>query len=223
MKRSSSLILFGLITVVSVTLCILLIIKTTVNEQVLPLPGDGQDEEVVIPDQSAEVIQPWNGESPKDASSQSVPEKKATAPTKIEIPSLSINARIVQVGITKTGAMATPGAYADVGWYKYGTLPGQTGSAVLAGHVDNGLALAGVFKHLSDVQNGDDIYVTLSTGERIHFVVESSTVYNYKEVPTHFIFHRDDGAYIALVTCTGTLIRSEHTYDQRLVVFAKKV
>jgi LPXTG-site transpeptidase (sortase) family protein len=99
-------------------------------------------------------------------------------------------------------------------------VPGEIGSAVLAGHVDNGLALPGVFKHLADVKNNDEIYITIGNTEKLRFKVISTAVYNYKDVPVQDIFGRDDDRYLTLVTCTGSLIRSEHTYDERLVVRA---
>src|SRR5258708_38380056 len=60
-------------------------------------------------------------------------------PDRLDIPVLNIDAAVLQVGIARSGHMAVPPNFTDVGWYKYGSLPGQKGSAVMAGHVDNGL------------------------------------------------------------------------------------
>src|ERR1039457_7041885 len=75
-----------------------------------------------------------------------------STPVRLVISALHIDAKVQDVGITKNGNMATPNNFTDVGWYKYGALPGEMGSAVIAGHVDDGLALPGVFKHLGDLQ-----------------------------------------------------------------------
>src|SRR5581483_2097891 len=64
-------------------------------------------------------------------------------PSRLVIPALSIDANVQYVGVTATGNMATPHGFADVGWYKLGTIPGNQGSAVIAGHVDNGLGMPG--------------------------------------------------------------------------------
>ncbi len=228
MKRTLRIIAYGMLTLVSAGVLALILIKTTVNSSVLVLPEEKASQEVVS-DAPIVTVQEWPITSASVYNSQQTSNTANTTsttetlvPVRIEIPALKVNAKIVSVGMTAAGAMATPGRYADVGWYKFGTLPGERGSAVMAGHVDNGLALPGVFKHLVDVINGDEIYVTNSNGERIRFKVMSTVVYNYKEVPVTQIFTRDDGNYLTLITCIGSLIHSEHTYDERLVVTAIK-
>src|SRR4051812_42948486 len=79
-------------------------------------------------------------------------------PVQFSIPALTINAHVQQVGITAAGNMGVPSNFSDVGWYKNGVVPGHAGSAVIDGHVDNGLGLPGVFKHLGEIQKGDSIY-----------------------------------------------------------------
>jgi LPXTG-site transpeptidase (sortase) family protein len=141
-------------------------------------------------------------------------------PASLEIPALSVDAHVQRVGITRAGNMSAPSNFTDVAWYKYGTVPGQKGSAVMAGHVDNGLALAGVFKHLSDIKVGDDIYIATEAGHRLHFVVSSIQTFEYKDAPSDAIFGEKDKAYLKLLTCTGSWVQSDRTYDHRLVVTA---
>ena len=124
------------------------------------------------------------------------------------------------VGTNGAGDMSDPSNFTDVAWYKYGTVPGQIGSAVIDGHVDNGLSLAGVFKHLKDIQSGDDIYVVTESGQKLHFVVSSVDSYPYKDAPTAQIFEQNDKAYLKLLTCTGAWVPGDRTYDHRLVVTA---
>lgn len=60
----------------------------------------------------------------------------STFPTYLYIPSIHLTAPIEPVGIDATGAMAVPpGTSNAVGWYEYGTIPGQRGSAVIDAHV----------------------------------------------------------------------------------------
>lgn len=141
-------------------------------------------------------------------------------PQRLIIPALNISANIQHVGVAKSGNMAVPNNYTDVGWYRYGPTPGEAGSAVMDGHVDNGLALAGVFKHLSDVKVGDDIYVDTEAGKRIRFVVSAVNIYDYKNVPVKDIFSTDGVPRLSLITCNGAWIQSERTYNERIVVTA---
>lgn len=144
-------------------------------------------------------------------------------PARLVIPKLEIDTDIQYVGVTAEGNMGVPNNFRDVAWYKYGPVPGERGSAVVAGHVDNGLSLAGVFKHLGDLEPGDDVYVERKNGERIHFVVVEREIYHYQEVPLDKLFERTDGTYLNLVTCDGSWIKDERTYDERLVVYTRLV
>ncbi len=141
-------------------------------------------------------------------------------PARLIIPLLKIDSNIQHVGVTATGNMAAPTGFSDVGWYKYGTVPGNLGTAVLAGHVDNGLALPGVFKNLKDLKPGDDVYSVDKEGNRLHFVVESVESFDYENVPLDRLFNEKDVARLNLITCDGTWIPGKKTYDKRIVVFA---
>lgn len=143
----------------------------------------------------------------------------ASRPERLIIPSLQIDALVQQVGIKANGAMATPSNFTDVGWYKYGTIPGQEGSAVIAGHLDNGLALPGVFKHLSELQVGDDLYVQTVDGSKLRFVVKDIKKYPYTAVPTEKVFNAQGAAQLNLITCEGSWLPSARTYDHRLIVY----
>jgi len=142
-------------------------------------------------------------------------------PARLRIPTLSINAKVQNVGLGKSGAMAVPTNYTDVGWYKLGPLPGQQGSAVMDGHVDNGFALPGVFKYLGNIKVGDEIFVDTKDGRSLRFVVTEIEAYPYKEAPTQKIFARNDRPRLNLITCQGSWVKADKTYDQRLVVFAE--
>lgn len=140
-------------------------------------------------------------------------------PARLSIPTLKIDAKIQKVGIAKNGNMATPSNFTDIGWYKYGTVPGDMGSAVMAGHVDNGLAFSGVFKRLGDLKKDDDVYVKMDNGKSLHYVVTKSAIYDYDaEVPE--VFTENDDRYLKLITCTGTWMESNRTHNKRLVVTA---
>lgn len=142
--------------------------------------------------------------------------------SRLSIPSLKIKTKIQSVGITKNGNMSTPNNYVDVGLYKYGTMPGEKGSAVIAGHVDNGLGLKAVFGNLKNIKMGDDIYVEMEENVKIHFIVKSISIYDFN-ARVDEVFNQNDDSYLKLITCGGTWIPSLRTHDKRIVVTAIKV
>lgn len=147
--------------------------------------------------------------------------RPAEEPVRLIIPSIGINANVQKVGVNSKGNMGVPNNFTDVAWYKQGSAPGQLGSAVIDGHVDNGLGLAGVFKNLSSVTVGDDVQVQTKEGSLLHFTVERVETYPYQDVPVQDIFTSSDTERLNLITCDGAWVAGQKTYDHRLVVFAR--
>lgn len=158
------------------------------------------------------------------APERGVPEEHALPedePARLRVPKLGIDAFVQYVGVNAKGNMAAPSNFADVGWYKYGAVPGFVGSAVVTGHVDNGLGLPGVFKKLDEMKIGDDIYVENKNGTELHFRVVEIQKYPYTLVPLKVLFSRNDLPRLNLITCSGKWLQSERSYDERLVVYAE--
>ena len=145
----------------------------------------------------------------------------------LSIPSLGINAPINSVGIAADGTMEVPYHLAEVGWYKYGTPIGDVGSAVIAGHVDNRLALPAVFFHLKNIKIGSLVYVTDEGGHKLTFRVTDVANYSVATAPVEEIFNDKSGQrLIRLITCEMTPTPAgalENSYDNRIVVTAKLV
>ncbi len=163
---------------------------------------------------------------PQDAIAKTVSEngvaKVIDAPNfdlsmRLLIPSIKVDAKIIEVGVTKKGNMAAPRNFSDVGWYKYGTFPGDKGSAVIAGHVDNGLAFPAVFSNLKNLKKGDDIFIQDKDGVALHFIVTRSDVYDFDSAPEG-VFDDKSGKYLKLITCTGVWLSEYRTHNKRLVV-----
>lgn len=146
-----------------------------------------------------------------------------TYPARLRVPSLELDAHVQHLGINWKGNMATPNNFTDVGWYKYGPPPGFQGSAVFAGHVDNGLGLSGVFKKLGELSIGDEIFVETKEGKELKFRVAEMQVYPHDKVPAEILFARKDMPRLNLITCEGDWLQGERTYDKRLVVYAELV
>jgi LPXTG-site transpeptidase (sortase) family protein len=152
-------------------------------------------------------------------------ESASALPSRLIIPKLGIDTDVQRLGLTKKGNMAAPSNFTDVSWYKLGTVPGEVGSAVMAGHEDNAAGLDGVFKHLDELKEGDDVYVVNASGAKLHFQVTGTAVYPYNLSGAELkkVFAAADAARLNLITCAGTWIQSLKTNDKRLVVFTKLV
>jgi len=141
-------------------------------------------------------------------------------PARIIIPALDIDAGVEHVGLATADRMAVPHRFHDAGWYKYGPTPGALGTAVILGHLDNGLGLSGVFKQLHELSPGDEVDVLTAQGKTLRFRVESLKSYPYDHVPADAIAS-SDAARLVLVTCGGHWIHSANqgmTYDHRVIV-----
>ncbi len=146
----------------------------------------------------------------------SVPVPKALdIPAQLSIPSLRLSAKIQGVGVDADGRMSVPTEPHTVGWYAEGTIPGAVGSAVLDAHV------YAAFKTLKNINIGSSIYVTGANGAKLHFMVADIRSYIYNEVPTDLLFERADVARLNLITCSGTWLPTQGTYDHRLVIYAE--
>jgi len=176
--------------------------------------------ELVTASSTATTSTPLATSSPVVKAIKVPPIIPAFYPVRLKIPSLGIDANVQELGINKKGALGVPSNFTDVGWYAAGTIPGDKGSAIMDGHVDNGLALAGVFKHLVDIAVGDSIYVTEHDGTVIHFIVTGTESFDYMNAPTDLIFNQNNGSYLKLITCGGAWVPGGRTYDRRIVVTA---
>lgn len=142
-------------------------------------------------------------------------------PARLTIASIGVHANVEQVGKKSDGSMATPSSFQDVAWYKPGSKPGDAGSAVIAGHVNNALTTSGVFEHLLDVKVGDYITVSDTSGKTLVYVVTKTAQYNLDSAPLNDIFTQSGPSQLVLITCDGAWDAAAHSYNKRLVVYAQ--
>ena len=142
-------------------------------------------------------------------------------PARLQIPRIGVDAKIDFLGLTKAGDMATPNDIADAGWYKLGTVPGNEGSAVIAGHRTGFKGVPGIFTNLGKLQKGDNIIIIDEQKQTIRFVVREIKKYKQNEKPAE-VFTSANGAHLNLITCTGSWSSANNSFSERLVVFADK-
>lgn len=147
---------------------------------------------------------------------------KQTYPVKITIESIGVNAPVELVGI-QGDAMAVPTLGGNVGWYRFGTEPGKSGSAVFAGHVNWMDGKDAVFTNLKNIQIEDIVSVTNNYGELSHFRVTDIQEFPLYADTSHIFVSSDGIARLNLITCDGTWNDWLNTHESRLVVFTEKI
>jgi LPXTG-site transpeptidase (sortase) family protein len=142
-------------------------------------------------------------------------ERTATAALgRLSIPAIGVNAGIIAVGVTRSGHLAIGGSVRDVYRWRSGVLPGQQGSAVLAGHTwSKG---PGVFDNLGRLRPGNLVVIGKNRFQvtRVRRVTGMST----QEVSQ--LFSDRGKARLVLITC-GDRNNLTGVYRTRIIVNAK--
>lgn len=163
-----------------------------------------------------------NSQTPSTPRHITTPTPAIASPQRLVIDKLGINADVEEVALTTTGAMDVPKAWENVGWYKLGAKPGETGNAVIAGHLDSPTAPA-VFYKLNQLELGDIITVQDTTGQKRNFKVVDKQTYPDAGFPLELVFGRTDKKRLNLITCQGSFNQSTKLYSHRLVVFTEPI
>jgi sortase (surface protein transpeptidase) len=146
--------------------------------------------------------------------------EESIVPVRIQIPRIQVDAEVEKVGILENGQMGVPKEEMNVGWFEPGYKPGQSGSAVLAGHVDNKTGPS-IFFYLKTLEKGDKVLITGEDGTTLSFVVKNLASYKTEESPIGYIFGKSDIPRLNLITCTGTYNKKTRQHEKRLVVFTE--
>lgn len=143
-------------------------------------------------------------------------------PSRLHIPKLNIDVPIEMVGLDSQNRMDVPKDYNQVGWYKYGPKPGETGQAVIAGHLDTPEGPA-VFAHLNQLKVDDEIFVYDQDGRQFSFKVSSFDTYPDASFPIQKVFGTSSSPQLNLITCEGVFDRQSKNYSLRRVIYSSLV
>ena len=140
-------------------------------------------------------------------------------PRRVIVAKIGVNSSLQALGLLPDGSLESPTLWQQAGWYDKGTRPGDTGPAVIAGHVDsvNGPA---VFYRLRELTRGDQVEVIDAAGAALHFTVISVQSFAKDHFPTDAVYGPTALAEVKLVTCTGAFDASKRSYVDNLVVTA---
>ncbi|MGW7279365.1 class F sortase [Streptomyces sp. NPDC054844] len=141
-------------------------------------------------------------------------------PDRVRIPAIGVDAPMTGLGLTPSGSLDVPPAEEEnlAGWYEAGTTPGETGTSIVAGHVDNAEGPA-VFYHLGALEKGATIEVDRRDGGVAVFTVDAVEVYAAKDFPDQRVYGAANRPELRVITCGGDYSRSTG-YQGNVVVFA---
>ncbi len=142
-------------------------------------------------------------------------------PVSVEIPAIGVHSVLLRLGVKPDGTMQVPplrrsGAAA---WYKYSVTPGQFGTSVIEGHVDNDQGPA-VFYRLGALRPGDLVNVRLADGITAVFRVTGVRQYPKSKFPAKTVYRATRFAALRLITCGGAFDYATSQYLSSTVVFA---
>jgi len=140
------------------------------------------------------------------------------APIGVSVAGVGVrDAPITAVGVDRAGALEVPGAR-EVGWYRFGPRPGDSGSAVLAAHIAfNGVD--GVFRRLASVPVGTAVTVAFADGSSRTFTITMVERIDKDELPKD-LFATSGPTRLVLITCGGAFNRERSSYEDNIVVTA---
>lgn len=144
----------------------------------------------------------------------------ASAPVRLRIPAIRVDAPVTEVGLDGQRRLEPPKA-ADrdlVGWYRGGVSPGETGTAVTVGHVDNRQGPA-VFYRLGLLRPGHTVEVLRRDGRWAVFTVDAVRSYSKAAFPDAEVYSAASRPELRLLTCGGRYDRRSG-YQANTVVFA---
>ena len=165
-------------------------------------------------------------------------------PLDLWIPSLQLSDPVLGVGITSENVMDAPGGPTDdpvwqkAFWYRGSGIPGDLGTATIAGHVVDNLGRPAAFARLENLRPGNLIIIhDTQSGLDVRFRVVKTETYSVQQAADPSVLEQiygsgpvsgkgpqpapDGLSHLTLITCGGNWING--SYDSRLVVYSERV
>ncbi|MGW1269280.1 class F sortase [Streptomyces sp. NPDC002491] len=150
----------------------------------------------------------------------SAPALPPSPPDRVRIPAIHVDAPLTGLALTPSGSLGVPPAEKEnlAGWYEAGVTPGETGTAIVAGHVDNADGPA-VFYDLGALRKGSAVEVDRRDGRVAVFTVDAVEVYPARDFPDEKVYGAASRPELRVITCGGGYSKATG-YQGNVVVFA---
>ncbi|MGX4688336.1 class F sortase [Streptomyces sp. JNUCC 63] len=188
----------------------------------LALIRNGSGEFDVGPPQPATAAAPDASRTPGSLTTGPVPQALSrSVPDRIRIPVIQVDAPVTPVGVDADGWVAAPPPENPnlAGWFNGAVTPGEKGTAVIDGHVDNSAGPA-VFYGLGAVKKGNHVEIHRQDGKTAVFEVYGVEVFAKNDFPGDRVYGSKGTPELRVITCGGGY--NEATgYQGNVVVFAR--
>jgi hypothetical protein len=147
---------------------------------------------------------------------------RRSVPVRVTIPAIGVDSKLLHLGVNADGTIQVPSLTTSAGlaaWYKYSVTPGQVGTSVIEGHVDN-LEGPAVFFRLGALHPGDTIDVRLADGITAVFRVTGVREFSKASFPAETVYGQARYPALRLITCGGDFDYATGHYLSSIVVFA---
>ena len=148
--------------------------------------------------------------------------QEVAPPVRLRIPALRIDTPLQQLGRAPDRTVEVPADFGVAGWFAGGPRPGQSGPAVILGHVDSRRG-PGVFFPLARVTPGTDVHVDRADGSTVTFRVTGVLTVAKDGFPTEQVYAPTLQSSLRLVTCGGPFDHAAGSYRDNVIVSADPV
>ncbi|AHI01831.1 class F sortase [Kutzneria viridogrisea] len=143
-------------------------------------------------------------------------------PTEVRVPKIGAQSSLITTGLNTDGTLEVPPVDKPMqaSWFRLSPTPGDTGPAVILGHVD-GNKEPGVFFKLRELKAGDEVFVRRADAKEVKFLVDHVEQVPKDQFPQDRVYSNTEKPELRLITCGGAFDHAEHNYKDNIVVFAK--
>ncbi|MBG0850816.1 class F sortase [Streptomyces spinoverrucosus] len=141
----------------------------------------------------------------------------------IRIPAIQVDAPVTPVGLDAAGWVDAPPPEDPnlAGWFTGAVSPGEKGTAVVVGHVDN-LQGPAVFYGLGGLRRGNRVEVVRQDQKTAVFEIYGVEVFAKENFPGDRVYGSKGVPELRVITCGGGFSK-QNGYEGNVVVFARLV
>ncbi|MEV6120608.1 class F sortase [Streptomyces sp. SID8352] len=189
----------------------------------LALIRNGSGEFDVGPPQPASAAAADTRATPGDPAVKGPAPLPYAVPNQVRIPAIQVDAPVMPVGLDADGWVGAPPPEDPnlAGWFTGAVAPGEKGTAVVVGHVDNQQGPA-VFYGLGALKKGNRVEVGRQDGKTAVFEIYGIEVFEKDDFPGDRVYASKGAPELRVITCGGGFTK-QNGYEGNVVAFARLV